>query len=385
MPAAALNILADENIALVQEAFGPLGTLRTAPGRSITRALLDDVDVLLVRSITQVDAALLAGTRCRFVGTATSGTDHIDRDWLQQQGIAFADAHGCNAEGVVDYVLAALALLGQRAQRDWLQGSVGIVGCGAVGSRLAARLLALGLQVRIHDPFLPATHALAAYFTTLDEVLQQDVVSLHTPLTRSGPWPTFHLLDAERLALLKPDAILVNAARGAVLDSAALLARKARTPDLRIVLDAWEGEPTVPPALLAQVDVGTSHIAGYSRLGKLRGTLLLQQALHRELGLDSPAALFEAQWYELPQVPASAGPLWQVLGDCILAAYDLQQDHAGMQSLLHMSASDAAQAFDRLRKQYRERPEFGQFSMDAAQLRDARLAQALQAAGFCVR
>lgn len=376
-----LNILADENIALVQEAFAPLGNLRTAPGRSITPALLEDVDVLLVRSITRVDAALLSGTRCRFVGTATSGTDHVDQTWLQTQGIAFADAHGCNAEGVVDYVLAALALLATRERFDWLQRSIGIVGCGAVGSRLAQRMLALGMQVHIHDPFLAASHPLAAGFSSLETVLQQDIVSLHTPLTATGPWPTLHLLDAARLALLQPEAILVNAARGAVMDTQALLARMAQAPGLRVVLDAWEGEPTVSQAMLARVQIGTPHIAGYSRLGKLRGTRLLREALYRHLGLAAPGPLFTAEAFTLELASAPHEDAALLLNRCIVEACDLARDHAAMQALRGKTPEQAAGDFDHLRKHYPERAEFSQYRVSGAGLQSG-AAPWLKAAGF---
>lgn len=365
MTAEPLQILADENIALVHEAFADLGELRTLAGRAITPALLRDVDILLVRSVTRVDASLLQNSRCRFVGTATSGTDHVDLQWLQQQGIAFADAHGCNAEAVVDYVLAALAWLALRDRFDWTRCSVGIVGCGAVGSRLARRLLALGITPRIHDPLLPATHALAEYFTSLEVVLAQQVVSLHTSLTHSGPCPTWHLLNAERLALLRDDAILLNAARGAVLDSEALLLRMNAAPQLRVVLDAWEGEPAVRHDLLTRVDLGTPHIAGYSRLGKLRGTVLLRAALLRHLGRPAQDFHHEIESPSLPAVSGSRLLPWQVLAKGVLAAYDPGKDHQAMQQLLRLSPGDAAVAFDRLRKQYPERAEFGQFGVEA--------------------
>lgn len=376
------TILADENIALVQQAFAPLGRLRTVAGRSIAPAMLRDVDVLLVRSITQVDAALLAGSPCRFVGTATSGTDHVDQAWLRQQGITFADAHGCNAEGVVDYVLAALATLARQDGRDWRTRSIGIIGCGAVGSRLAGRALALGMRVCIHDPFLAASHPLAGWFAPLRTVLQQDVVSLHTPLTQDGPWPTFHLLDARTLQLLQPTAVLINAARGAVVDSAALLERMEQAPLLRVVLDAWEGEPCVSQELLKRVALGTPHIAGYSHLGKLRGTVLLRDALQRHLGLPPAGPLCEAATFNLPVQQRGSTSM---LDNCILQAFDLTQDHAAMQSLIGLEPEQAAAGFDRLRKQYRERAEFSQFTVVAdGTLLAAADRQALQGAGFRV-
>jgi erythronate-4-phosphate dehydrogenase len=384
MPVPALTILADENIALVDEAFAPLGTLRTVPGRSITPAMVADVDVLLVRSITRVDAALLARSRCQFVGTATSGTDHIDLAWLEEQGITFADAHGCNAEGVVDYVLTALAFLAARDGTDWTRRSIGIVGCGAVGSRLAKRALALGMQVRIHDPFLDGSHTLAACFSSLEDVLQQEIVSLHIPLTHTGPWPTFHLLNSARLALLRSDGILINAARGAVLDTQALLSRMTKTPALQVVLDAWEAEPAVNIELLARVQAGTPHIAGYSRLGKLRGTQLLLDALHRYLGRGTQPPLYKEDNVDLDltQLPKESDA--QFRDRCILTACDLAGDHAAMQLMLHVPPAQAALDFDCLRKTYVERAEFGQCVLRTTATQGS-VVPALRAVGFTLR
>lgn len=377
----ALRILADENLALVHEAFGGLGSLQTMPGRAMLPEHLAAVDALLVRSVTRVDAALLQGSSCRFVGTATSGTDHIDRVWLQQQHIGFADAHGCNAEGVVDYVLAALAWLALRGGQNWLQRAVGIVGCGAVGGRLARRLLALGVPVTIHDPFLDQSHPLAHCFASLEAVLQQPVVSLHVPLTHEGPWPTWHLLDAARLAQLQPDAILINAARGAVVDTPALLQHMAHRPGLKVVLDAWEGEPAVDQTLLEKVDIGTPHIAGYSRLGKVRGTLMVREALCRHFGLDLPSVPDAAAAQRRPLPAAAPGPLWQQLAVSILQAFDIARDHQAMQDLRGLAAPAAAAGFDRLRKEYPERREFQEWTVPAGA---PPLLAALRACGFRV-
>lgn len=376
-----MKILADENIALVHEAFGHFGELRTAPGRSITAAMLVDIDALLVRSVTRVDAALLDASPCRFVGTATSGIDHVDTAWLQQHDIVFADAHGCNANSVVDYVLAALAALSERDGFDWQASSVGIIGCGAVGSRLARRLSALGLPLKIHDPFLPVSHPLALHFRPLAEVVQQQIVSLHTPLTLTGAWPTFHMLDQSMLARLRPDAILINAARGEIIDTAALLARMTLCPGLHVVLDAWEGEPAVNQQLLQRVDIGTPHIAGYSEPGKIDGTALVQQAFCKTFGLESTPALFQLQ-QELLAVPApkaSGHPQW--LNQCVLSAYDIWRDHHAMQQLI--GKDTAALGFDALRKGYPLRREFGQLTVNSGEgvIPDTLLRQ-LAALGF---
>ena len=190
MKNARLRILADENIPRAEAAFGTLGAVRMRPGRAIGPADVRETDVLLVRSVTPVNADLLDGSAVRFVGSATIGTDHIDRDYLREQGIAFAHAPASNADSVADYVIAALIRLAIR-QRTALRGkTIGIVGCGNIGSRLAERLSALGLRVLQNDP-PRAEEADAAGeahdFVSLDTVLAEaGIITLHVPLTEEG-------------------------------------------------------------------------------------------------------------------------------------------------------------------------------------------------------
>ena len=379
-----MKILADENITRVRETFSCYGELVTAPGRDIDAAMLEGVDALLVRSVTRVDAKLLAASPCRFVGTATSGTDHVDLAWLQERGIAFADAHGCNAGSVVDYVLSALSALALEAAQDWRQRSVGIVGCGAVGSRLAERCLALGMRVLVHDPFLDGSHRLARCFANLDTVLGQDIVSLHVPLTREGPWPTWQLLDGAALQRLQPEAILINAARGGVIDEQALCARLDATPGLAVVLDTWCDEPAIDAQLHARVRLGTAHIAGYSHYGKLLGTRLVHQAFCRTFGFD-PAAhdLVEEGDGTLCLAGLELHDEARALSQCLLQVYDIRTDHGLLADA--MAGSDAAARFDALRRHYRRhyplRQEISRCRLPASGLAPG-LVKVLLAAGF---
>lgn len=371
-----MKILADENITGLAELFAGHGEITTAAGRAITADLVRDVDVLLVRSVTKVNAQLLAGSRCRFVGTATSGTDHIDIAWLRARGIAFADAHGCNAAAVADYVLAALAALGLEDGEDWRRRSVGIIGCGAVGSRLAARFRALGMDLCIYDPFLDAGHPLAAHFHGLESVLEQDIVTLHVPLTRDGPWPTWQLLDAAALAKLRHGAILVNAARGGVIDEAALKARLDGGPELRVVLDTWVGEPAIDASLFAQVRFGTAHIAGYSAYGKWLGTAMVHEAFCRHFGIKPRASAGGGE--ERPVLDCSGeGGEGERFNRCLLRAYDIRADHARLATAL--AGAEAARDFDRLRREYPVRTEFAEWALPGDL--PAGLAAALRAAG----
>jgi len=375
-----MRIVADENIALVREYFGQAGELLTLPGRAITAEHVRDADALLVRSVTRVDSALLAGSRCRFVGTATSGIDHVDTGWLQQQGIRFGWARGCNANAVVEYVLCALAQLSASRAFDWRRRSVGIIGCGEVGSRLARKLLGLQMKVAIYDPFLDSAHPLAGCFADLETVLMQEIVTLHTPLTRDTPWPTLHLLDARRLGRLDPATILVNAARGAVIDNQALAELLTREPERLVVLDAWEQEPEINQGLLALVALGTAHIAGYSSEGKLNGTRMIATAFSEQFGLSVSGPSIAASAVRRLQADVTLSPLAQ-LNQLMLSAYDITRDHQALAGLL--DAERPGEYFDALRKQYPTRNEFASFSVDAARLHPEVAGQAAML-GFAV-
>ncbi len=367
-----MKIIADENIAQVSAAFGSAGELVLLPGRAIDASAVRDADAVLVRSVTQVDKSLLSGSRCRFVGTATSGIDHVDTAWLHEQGIGLGGAQGCNADSVVDYVFSALAHVSEREGFDWRTRSFGIVGCGQIGSRLARKLLALNIRVCIHDPYLDDTHPLSACFAPYETVLRQDIVSFHTPLVRGGHWPTWHLLDEERLTRLSADTILINAARGAVVDNAALLRLLSKQPQRCVVLDAWEGEPAIEQDLLARVALGTAHIAGYSYEGKLNGTLMIAAEFSKHFGVKLPQLAGGGEMATLRSEPGLSD--LRQLNRLILQAYDVERDSNALRDTIG-SASAAAQ-FDLLRKHYPLRREFSAHRVSATGLEPTTAAHA---------
>jgi erythronate-4-phosphate dehydrogenase len=353
-----MHILADENIPLVDEFFAGLGEIRRMPGRSINRAALEKVDVLLVRSVTRVDRDLLDGTAVRFVGTCTIGTDHLDLDYFEKAGIDWASAPGCNARGVVDYVLGSLLALAEVQGEALAQRRFGIVGAGEVGGRLVEVLRGLGWDVRVCDP--PRQVSEAGGFVSLDEVLAEcDVISLHTPLSMGGDWPTFHLLDQQRLSRLRQGAWLINASRGAVVDNAALRDLLLQRKDLETVLDVWEGEPQVDVALAGLCRIATPHIAGYSLDGKLRGTAQIYTALCVARGLEPVVELAQL----MPGAPlvelafaACAEPA-EMLATLCRAVYDPRRDDADFRRSLLGDEAQRRAGFDLLRKQYPARRE----------------------------
>lgn len=376
-----LRIVADENIPALEPLFGAVGELVRLPGRSLCRQDLQQADLLLVRSVTRVDRALLEGTPVRFVGTATIGTDHLDTGWLEAAGIPYVNAPGCNADAVVEYVISCLWHLAAEQGFDPLARRVGVVGAGNVGGRLVRRLRGLGMEVLVCDP-PRAEREGGEGFATLEQVLEQaDLISLHTPLIGDGPHPTRHLLDAERLSRLQSGAILINSGRGPVIDNQALLAVKRQRPDLTLVLDVWEREPLVDPLLAQLCAIVTPHIAGYSLDGKIRGTWMLYRAICQWLGLPAPIALEQV----LPAAQFSALTVSDELDPLlpIRLLYDPYRDDRALRATLALAPEARALAFDRLRKQYPVRREFARLRLEGVHQRA--LAERLDALGFSVQ
>ncbi len=349
-----MKIVADENIPGVEALFGGCGDISLMPGRAIANRDIRDADALLVRSVTPVDERLLRNSRVQFVGSATIGTDHVNLAELERRGIAFANAPGCNAEAVVDYVLAALT----RLRPDWPDRTVGIVGCGNVGSRLYRRLRAVGVDCRCYDPFLGPDRQ--PDLCDFEDLLAADILCLHTPLTREGPFPTHHLFDAPVLSRLRPGALLLNAGRGAVVDNRALL-NALLHGRLDAVLDVWEGEPAIDPALMRAVALGTPHVAGYSLEGRVRGTLMIYRAWsewcgHAALQVDVEALIRHLALAPDGNAAIAASGDWRAT---VLAAYDPVRDHRAL--VAAMQGPDPVAGFDRLRRDYPWRREFSHY------------------------
>ena len=359
-----MQFVVDEEIPFGRDAFSHLGSVTLLPGRAMTREALREAHALIVRSVTKVDATLLAGTNVQFVGTATTGVEHIDREYLAARDIGFAAALGCNANAVAEYVLTAL-LVTAHAKGLVLSGkTLGIIGVGRIGSLVAAKAPALGMQTLLHDPPLARATGDQRY-QPLAETLQADFVTLHVPLTLDGPDATFHLIGTDELARMATSSILINTARGEVMDNAALL--KALTGETLggAVMDVWEREPSIDWNLLNHVTLGTPHVAGYSSDAKINGTVMLYHACCRFWGIDPV-------WSPPPDLPTTLAPVtvphlafdatgkdFQTLAhDIITTLYDLPGNHARMQDVLAVPEPLRPQAFDLLRRDYPHRREF---------------------------
>ena len=350
-----MKIIADQQIPLVAEAFSGFGDVSLLPGRSITPKDLSDCDILLVRSVTGVNQELLENSPIQFVASATSGIDHIDVDYLQDRGTGFSHAPGCNARSVAEYVLAALVQLQNQSDFNLQNKSVGIIGYGHVGSRVARFLDAIGLQCVINDPPLASLNKDSGYFCSLDEALACDIVTLHVPLTNSGDFPTRQMINEKRINQIPDGAVLINTARGEAIDETALL-NAVKQGKIRAIIDVWQNEPDINTELLKEVSIGTPHIAGYSLDGRYRAA--------EKIYLDCCTFFNQAAEYVFPVLPVSDYHIEQASSEQILARlinsiYPIARDNESMKQIINMSGhEDRCRRFDQLRKTYPERREF---------------------------
>ncbi|MFT5788889.1 MAG: erythronate-4-phosphate dehydrogenase [Shewanella sp.] len=350
-----MKILADENMPYVQQLFGDLGTIETVNGRELTAEQVNSADVLLVRSVTQVNEALLAGNdKLKFVGSATIGTDHIDLDYLARRNIPFSNAPGCNATAVGEFTFIAMLELAQRFKSPLKGKVVGIVGAGNTGTAVAKCLEAYGIEVLLSDPVLEAKDDPRS-FVSLNTLIEKcDVISLHVPITKTGEHKTWYLFDEARLNSLREHTWLLNCCRGEVIDNRALIKFKQQRDDIKIVLDVWEDEPHPMPELVPHIEFCTPHIAGYSLEGKARGTYMLYQQLANVLNIEAENqmdALLPALWSEQVSVTEIANE--RALLQLVRFVYDLRDDDE-----LFRKNFLNNQGFDHMRKNHKHRREF---------------------------
>ncbi|MFP3029547.1 MAG: 4-phosphoerythronate dehydrogenase PdxB [Arsenophonus sp.] len=374
-----MKILVDENIPYATQLFETIGEVKVVSGRLISSSQLVTADALIVRSVTQVNEALLKESNVKFVGTATAGFDHVDRQWLEQAGISFSAAPGCNAIAVVEYVFSSLLLLAERDCFDLREKTVGIVGVGNIGSLLNARLKVWGVNTLLCDPPRADAADNSEEFWPLEKLVNQaDILTFHTPLNKSGCYSSYHLLNEELLDALPAGRILLNTSRGAVVDNQALLKNLEYGKKIDVILDVWEREPHISLPLLAKVNIGTPHIAGYSLEGKARGTSQIFAAFSQFLGQVQQIKLADlltiAEFNEITFI----GELTQAsLKRLVHLVYDVRRDDAPLKKIAHLNSK-----FDHLRKNYPERREWSSIIVSCD---NSNVANTLKKLGFNIK
>ncbi len=354
-----MKIVCDNKIPFLRGALEPYAEVVYLPGAQTTAEVVKDADALITRTRTICNEALLAGSSVKAIATATIGFDHIDTAWCEANGIAWSNAPGCNSWSVKQYISSVLAVLAQRHGLRLDALTLGVVGVGKVGSKVAEVGRAFGMRVLLNDPPRERAEGRGA-FTDLDTLLEEsDIVTVHVPLTRSGADATWHLFDAGRLARMRPSQILINSSRGPVVDNAALKDTLRNGGLKAAVLDVWEGEPDLDPELVGLLDIATPHIAGYSADGKANGTTMSVRYLAKQLGL--PLTDWTASGVPAPEQPlcftldASGKSAQEVLAEAVLYTYDVRRDSDALRADLG--------AFERLRGDYMIRREPSAFTL----------------------
>jgi len=344
-------------------------------GTQIAPAVLEDANALLTRTVTRVDANLLQDSQITFVGTASAGTDHVDTRYLSERGIKFANAAGCNAGAVADYVLDAIYQC-QRLESLISGATVGLVGYGAVGRHLAARLSKLGGKVMVYDPFVENTEG-DVKFCALPEVLGCSIVSLHAALHNDQPHPSAQMIDNTAVGYISPDALFINAGRGALVTEEAL--HRMADKGVTLVLDTWPEEPSVSQDLLSRAALATPHIAGYTRTAKSNATDFLIEPLVRALRLDSPFNTLESEDTKQVMVDLSRQSDRDGLMDAMKAVSRLALDDVDFRE--EWEKSQTPDIFETQRTQYRLRDQYSALTLRAVNA-STELQRLLSAAGF---
>ena len=375
-------IVADSKIPYLKGVLEPCADVRHLDPREITPETVRDADALIIRTRTKCDAALLEHSRVSVIATATIGIDHIDLDWCGKRGIVCRNAAGCNAASVAQYMTSALLRVSLRHNVDLRGKTLGVVGCGHVGSKVAAAAYALGMNVLVNDP-PRARREGPSGFVTLETIQNEaDFVTFHVPLTQAGPDRTEHLADEAFFRGLRKKPFFFNTSRGDVVDEPALKKAIIEGQISGAVLDVWHNEPEIDRELLSLVDFATPHIAGYSADGKANGTAMAVDVVAQGLHILEPDVIQQVRADILAKVPSPANPVVTLdaasanpVADAVLASYDVADDDAALRA--------APENFEALRGSYRVRREFPAYTVKLSGCEsDDSLRDALRKLGF---
>ena len=368
-------IVADSKIPYLEGVFEPYADMRYLDPGEITPETVRDADALIIRTRTRCAAPLLDGSRVSMIATATIGTDHIDAAYCAVHGIEWTGAPGCNASSVAQYVTSALLRVSFRHNVDLRRKTIGIVGCGNVGTKVAAAAAALGMNVLVNDPPRAEREGNVG-FVPLERIQQDaDFITLHVPLTHSGPHRTFRLADEEFFRKLRRQPFFFNTSRGDVTDGNALKGAIITHRLAGAVLDVWPDEPDIDDELLSLAELATPHVAGYSTDGKANGTSMAVRAVAKHFGIESLLNFFPAE------IPAPANPVITLdpasphpLSDAVFASYDVAADDAALRA--------APENFEALRGSYRVRREFPAYTVRSDKPLPSELRYTLLKLGF---
>ncbi|HCC70230.1 MAG TPA: erythronate-4-phosphate dehydrogenase [Bacteroidales bacterium] len=348
-----MKIIIDNKIPLLKGLLESWATVEYVHGDMISNKIIRDADAMIIRTRTHCDADLLKGSPVKFIGTASIGTDHIDLDWCLKNGIFIASAPGCNSGSVMQYLCSALLHLSLKNNIEPCKTTIGIIGVGNVGRKVAAIAEIIGFKVLRNDP--PRQRAEGSTeFVPLDELLEaSDIVSMHVPLTFKGTDKTYHMADNNFFLKMQENSFFINTARGPVMDEKALLKQLQAGKIRAVVIDVWKDEPDINIDLLNAAEIGTSHIAGYSADGKSTCSMMVVRQLAEYFDLPlkdwKPLQLMEPD-NPIIDLSRSEGSDLEVLAKAVMQTYNIERDS----NLLKNNPDQ----FEKLRGDYPNRREF---------------------------
>jgi erythronate-4-phosphate dehydrogenase len=352
-----MRIVADQRIIGVKEAFSSLGQVQLlSPADLASTQFLGKVDTLLLRSDLDIDAALLRKCQPSFVGSPSTGIDHVDFDLLEEKGIGFAHAPGANADSVRDYIVAVLLHVSRMEDRSLGGKTLGIVGVGDIGSRVSVAAAAMGMRILMNDP--PRAERDSGFnHLSLQQVVQEsDILTLHVPLVQEGAYPTLHLFGVDLLSQMKEGSLLINASRGPVVETQALKS-ELKSGRIRAALDVWEREPEIDWELLGLVDFGTPHVAGQAVDGKLISTEMIYDACCHHFGII-PTWKADSLLTQTRIEGSRSGSIEERIGSVVSLVYDVESDYQDLKAALQIPLEQRSAVFRTIREDYLERREF---------------------------
>lgn len=371
-----MKFIIDDKIPYIHGALEPFGEVLYLSGPNTTPEIAKDADAIITRTRTICNEQLLAGSTVKIIATATIGFDHIDTDYCDKVGIRWTNAPGCNSKSVEQYIASALFVLAERKGFELKGKTIGVVGVGQVGSKVARVCEIFGMKVLLNDPPRARVEG-SDKFCSMDRIVQEaDIITLHVPLNMQGEDATYHLANDRFFQSLKRKPILFNSCRGEVLDTKAAIAAVRAESISGLVIDCWENEPDIDLELLDLTDLATPHIAGYSKDGKANGTTQSIQAVSRFLGLGIDG--WKASDVEVPEntrieLDGSAMTHEELLSKAILATYDVRTDDANLRRNTEL--------FEKLRGDYPIRREYPVYTIKCQNV-DGELKEKFEALGF---
>lgn len=360
-----MKIVIDDKIPYIRGAFEPFAEVVYLPGNKTTPEVVKDADAIVTRTRTKCNRDLLTGSKVKFIATATIGHDHIDTEFCKQAGIEWTNAPGCNAESVNQYIASALFSYSMKKRFDLKDKTIGIVGVGHVGSKVARLCETIGMKVLLNDPPRERVEG-PEQFVSLEKIQNEaDIITFHVPLNIKGDDTTFHMVDEKFIQNLKKKPLLINSCRGEVFDTKATKKALQTGAISGFIADCWENEPDIDLELLEMADYGTPHIAGYSKDGKANGTKMSVQAISRffNLGIDN----WEPENVELPEkttieIDGNQRREYSILAEAILSTYDIENDDEALR--------ENPQLFEKLRGDYPVRREFDSYTIKMKNMKE---------------